>query len=151
MRLRSEKARQAAPEMDPLRMGMGWKAEDLSKPQIMVESSYGDSHPGSAHLNQFVEEAVRAVDDHGGKVCPEAAAGGPIALVEEGDLIELDVEARRIAIIGVRGGKKTEEEMEQILKERKARWKGFQSKYQRGLLKLYAQHAVSSMKGAYME
>lgn len=30
-------------------------------------------------------------------------------------------------------------------------WKGFDSKYKRGLLKLYAQHAVSSMKGAYMD
>mgnify|MGYP000532652625 CR=1 FL=1 len=61
--LRSEEVRKLAPEMDPLRMGMGWKAADLSKPQIMVESSYGDSHPGSAHLNIFVEEAVRAVDE----------------------------------------------------------------------------------------
>lgn len=49
--LRSEEVRKLAPEMDPLRMGMGWKVSDLSKPQIMVESSYGDSHPGSAHLN----------------------------------------------------------------------------------------------------
>lgn len=32
-----------------------------------VESSYGDSHPGSAHLNKFVEEAVKAVDDNDGK------------------------------------------------------------------------------------
>ena len=48
-------------------MGMGWKAADLSKPQIMVESSYGDSHPGSAHLNIFVEEAVKGVDENGGK------------------------------------------------------------------------------------
>ena len=38
-----------------------------------------------------------------------------------------------------------------ILAERKAGWKGFESKYQHGLLKLYAQHAVSSMKGACME
>ena len=57
--LKSQEMRKLAPEMDPLRMGMGWKAADLSKPQIMVESSYGDSHPGSAHLNIFVEEAVR--------------------------------------------------------------------------------------------
>ena len=61
--LRSEEVRKLAPEMDPLRMGMGWKVSDLSKPQIMVESSYGDSHPGSAHLNIFVEEAVKAVDE----------------------------------------------------------------------------------------
>ena len=65
--LRSEEVRKLAPEMDPLRMGMGWKASDLSKPQVMVESSYGDSHPGSAHLNIFVEEAVKAVNENGGK------------------------------------------------------------------------------------
>ena len=40
---------------------------DLDKPQILVESSFGDSHPGSAHLNQFVEEGVKAVNDNGGK------------------------------------------------------------------------------------
>ena len=51
----------------------------------------------------------------------------------------------------VKGEKKTPEEMEQILAERRANWKGFESKYKSGLLKLYAQHAVSSMKGAYME
>ncbi len=30
-----------APEMDPLRMGMGWTEEDLEKPQILVESTWG--------------------------------------------------------------------------------------------------------------
>lgn len=32
----SQETRKLSPEMDPLRMGMGWKVEDLSKPQIMV-------------------------------------------------------------------------------------------------------------------
>ena len=86
-----------------------------------------------------------------GHVSPEAAAGGPIALVEEGDIIELDVEARRLEITGVKGEHKTPEEMDAILAERKANWKGFTSKYTHGLLKLYSQHAVSAMKGAYME
>lgn len=52
--LRSQEVRKLAPEEDPLKMGMGWSVSDLSKPQIMVESTYGDSHPGSAHLNRFV-------------------------------------------------------------------------------------------------
>lgn len=86
-----------------------------------------------------------------GHVSPEAAAGGPIAFVEEGDLIELDVANRRLAIVGVKGEEKTEEEIAQILEERKKNWKGFTSKYKRGLLKLYAQHATSAMKGAYMD
>lgn len=65
--LKSQQVRSLSPEMDPLRMGMGWTVDDLSKPQIMVESTYGNSHPGSGHLNIFVEEAVRGVNDHGGK------------------------------------------------------------------------------------
>ena len=63
----SQKIRALAPEQDPLRMGMGWRAEDLSKPQIMVESTFGDSHPGSAHLLELVNEAVSGVADAGGK------------------------------------------------------------------------------------
>lgn len=86
-----------------------------------------------------------------GHVSPEAAAGGPIALVEEGDIIELDVPGRYLAITGVKGEPKTPEEMDAILAQRKADWKGFTSKYDRGLLKLYGQHAVSAMKGAYMD
>lgn len=86
-----------------------------------------------------------------GHVSPEAAAGGPIALVEDGDLIRIDIPARELSIIGVKGEPKTPEKMEQILKERRARWQPKAPKYTTGLLKLYAQHAVSPMKGAYME
>ena len=86
-----------------------------------------------------------------GHVSPEAAAGGPIAFVEEGDLIEIDVEARRLEIVGIRGERKTAEEIDAALAERRKNWKGFTSRYRHGLLKLYAEHAVSAMKGAYME
>ena len=67
MKLHSQEVRKLAPENDPLKIGMGWSVEDLDKPQILVESSFGDSHPGSAHLNQFVQEGVKAVNDNGGK------------------------------------------------------------------------------------
>lgn len=67
MKLKSQEVRALAPEMDPLRMGMGWKEDDLSKPQILVESTFGDSHPGSAHLLELVEESVRGINEHGGK------------------------------------------------------------------------------------
>ncbi len=63
----SQRVRALAPENDPLKLGMGWTAADLEKPQIMVESTFGDSHPGSAHLNQFVEEAMRGIKDAGGR------------------------------------------------------------------------------------
>ena len=86
-----------------------------------------------------------------GHVSPEAAVGGPIALVEEGDLIQIDVPARLLAIVGVNGEHKTPEEMEKILADRRAKWQPKEPKYKHGLLKLYSQHAVSPMKGAYME
>lgn len=63
----SQEIRAIAPEQDPLRMGMGWTVEDLSKPQIMIESTFGDSHPGSAHLYELVEQAVSGVKASGGK------------------------------------------------------------------------------------
>ena len=64
--LKSQEMRKLAPEMDPLRIGTGWKKEDLEKPQIMVESTYGDSHPGSGHLNLLVEEVRKGVAEAGG-------------------------------------------------------------------------------------
>ena len=63
----SQEIRKIAPEMDPLRRGMGWSVEDLSKPQIIVESTFGDSHPGSAHLYEFVEESIKGIGEKGGK------------------------------------------------------------------------------------
>ena len=65
--LRSQEIRALAPEMDPLRMGMGWTGEDLSKPQIMVESTFGDSHPGSAHLLALADAAVAGIAEAGGR------------------------------------------------------------------------------------
>ena len=86
-----------------------------------------------------------------GHVSPEAADGGPIALVEEGDLIKIDIPARILAITGVKGRHKTEEEMEVILKERREKWKPKPSKYPSGVLKIFSERAVSPMKGGYME
>ena len=85
-----------------------------------------------------------------GHCSPEAAEGGPIALVEEDDLIELDVKGRKLNIIGVNGQRKTPEEMQEILKARIDAWKPKKMKYRRGTLRLFAEHAVSPMKGAYL-
>ena len=86
-----------------------------------------------------------------GHVSPEAASGGPIALVEENDLIHIDVPARVLEIIGVNGKELPPEEITAILEERKKAWKPKAPRYQNGILKLYSQHAVSPMKGGYME
>lgn len=86
-----------------------------------------------------------------GHCSPEAQAGGPIALVEEGDLIQLDVKERILAIVGVKGERKTPEEMDAILAQRRKRWQPKPSKYPRGVLRLFSDLASSPMKGAYLD
>lgn len=86
-----------------------------------------------------------------GHCSPEAQAGGPIALVEENDLIQLDVKARVLAIVGVDGQRKTPEEMDRILAERRARWQPKPRKYVRGVLRMFSEHAASPMEGAYLK
>lgn len=86
-----------------------------------------------------------------GHCSPEAAEGGPIALVEEGDLIEIDVMARKLDIVGVQGERRSPEEIEEILAERKKDWRPREKKYKRGVLRLFSEHAASPMKGAYLE
>ncbi len=86
-----------------------------------------------------------------GHCSPEAASGGPIALVEEGDLIELDLENRVLAIVGVRGERKTPEEIAALLAERRKAWKPRPAKYPRGTLRLFSELAASPMKGAYLD
>lgn len=86
-----------------------------------------------------------------GHCSPEAVDGGPIALVEEGDLIEIDVKERKLNIIGVNGVHKTPAEIDEILKKRRKNWKPRTPKYNKGVMGLFTRHAVSPMKGAYLE
>lgn len=86
-----------------------------------------------------------------GPCSPEAVDGGPIALVEEGDLIEIDVKERKLNIIGIAGERKSMEEIDAILKERRRNWKPREPKYKKGVLRLFSLHAASPMKGAYLE
>ena len=86
-----------------------------------------------------------------GHVSPEAQAGGPIALVEEDDLIHIDVPARILEIVGVKGERKTPEEIGRILAERRKAWKPRPMKYRRGAIRLFAEHAVSPMRGAWLD
>lgn len=75
-----------------------------------------------------------------GHVSPEAAEGGPIAFVEEGDLIEIDIPKRRLDL------KISPEELE----KRKKRWKPKVKKLE-GILKKYGKLVQSGAKGAILE
>ena len=85
-----------------------------------------------------------------GHVSPEAASGGPIALVAEGDLIELDIPGRRLEIVGIAGRRCTPEEVAAELERRRAAWRPKPARYQSGVLRLFAEHAASPAKGAYL-
>lgn len=86
-----------------------------------------------------------------GHVSPEAVEGGPIALLEDGDLIELDIPARKINIVGIAGVPAGPQEISDILNARKAVWRLPVLKPKKGILKRYSQNAVSAMAGAYMK
>jgi len=62
--MKSQKIRELAPEMDSLRMGAGWTKLELSMPQVAIESSFGDSHPGSVHLDKFVDVARETLKEN---------------------------------------------------------------------------------------
>src|SRR5262249_28218651 len=72
-----------------------------------------------------------------GHVAPEALDGGPIALIEENDLIELNVPARRLAMVGVDGELRPEDEVTEILAQRRALWSPRPSRHSQGILSLY--------------
>jgi dihydroxy-acid dehydratase len=85
-----------------------------------------------------------------GHVTPEALDGGPIALIEEGDLIEIHVPERRLAIVGIQGQRLPADEVEHALAERRTRWTARPSRHTSGILSLYARIARSSSQGASM-
>ncbi|MDB5709547.1 MAG: dihydroxy-acid dehydratase [Sphingomonas bacterium] len=73
-----------------------------------------------------------------GHVGPEAAEGGPIALVEQGDTIRIDAEAGTIDLLVA----------DDILAERRAKWQPRRHDYQSGALWRYAQNVGPAYKGA---
>jgi len=74
-------------------------------------------------------------------VAPEAAAGGPLALVENGDLIELDVAQRRLQLLV----------SDSELARRRARWKAPEPPLKRGYWKLYIDHVLQASDGADLD
>ncbi|MBQ3599964.1 MAG: dihydroxy-acid dehydratase, partial [Lachnospiraceae bacterium] len=76
-----------------------------------------------------------------GHVSPEAAVGGPIALVEEGDIIQIDIPGLSLNV------KLSDEELAQ----RKAKWQPKEPKVTTGYLARYAKMVTSGNRGAILE
>jgi len=58
--MRSQDIRKEGPEVDPILLGTGWSRQLLERPQVLLESTFGDAHPGSHHLDQVVDAAKAA-------------------------------------------------------------------------------------------
>ena len=99
----------------------------------------------AALMGQGLGDAVALVTDgrfsgatHGfmvGHVAPEAAVGGPIALVHDGDTVTLDVDARRL-------------DVDAELEERRSEWQAPEPRYTWGALAKYARLVGSASEGA---
>lgn len=76
-----------------------------------------------------------------GHISPEAQAGGPIALVKEGDIIEIDIDNNRINL----------DVSDEILADRKKKWSQPEFKVKEGYLYRYARMVSSASKGAVLE
>jgi len=74
-------------------------------------------------------------------VCPEAAAGGTLALVENGDMVELDVAKGKLELAV----------SEEILSKRRKAWKTPKPHLERGYWKLYHDHVLQSCDGADLD
>ncbi|HOK59097.1 MAG TPA: dihydroxy-acid dehydratase [Methanothrix sp.] len=75
-----------------------------------------------------------------GHVSPEAAVGGPIALVENGDLVSIDIPNRRLDLLVDEG----------VLERRRASWKPPEPKVRRGVLDRYRKSVTSASKGGVL-
>ncbi len=82
-----------------------------------------------------------------GHVSPEAADGGPIALVEDGDLIEIDIPDRKLGLVGLHGRTANEDEIARALAERRARWSPPPPRHTSGILGLFSRVATSAAHG----
>jgi len=74
-------------------------------------------------------------------IAPEAAVGGPLALIQDGDIIELDVKARKLHL---------HVSDDELVKRRKA-WKGFQTPHKRGYAKMYVDTVLQADKGVDLD
>jgi dihydroxy-acid dehydratase len=75
-----------------------------------------------------------------GHVVPEAHEGGPIAVVEDGDTIDIDIPERRLDLLVA----------EDVLAQRRRRWRKRESPFAQGFLALYAERVAPADRGAVL-
>ena len=102
-------------------------------------------------VNLGLDDSVALITDgrfsgfcHGpivGHVSPEAAVGGPIALIEEGDLIEIDIDNRKLEL----------KVPEEVLEERRKQLVLPEPRIKKGFMRTYADNCLPPERGAAMQ
>ncbi|MNJ62488.1 Dihydroxy-acid dehydratase [compost metagenome] len=77
-----------------------------------------------------------------GHISPEAAEGGPIAFVEDGDIIELDLNNRKIEL---------HVSDEELARRRSENWKEFEPKVKTGYLARYSKLVTNASQGGVLK
>jgi dihydroxy-acid dehydratase len=122
-------------------------------PEMYFASAVLAADPVLSHTTALVTDGRYSGAMKGpsiGHVSPEALDGGPIALVEEGDLIEINIHERKLAVVGLEGRRVIESEVARAFAERRARWTPPPPRHTTGILSLYARVATSASEGAAM-
>jgi dihydroxy-acid dehydratase len=122
-------------------------------PEMYFASAVLAADPVLGHTTALVTDGRYSGAMRGpsvGHVAPEALDGGPIALVEDGDLIEINIPERRLAMVGLARRPASDDEVARALAERRARWKPPPPQHERGILSLFARVATSASEGASM-
>lgn len=83
-----------------------------------------------------------------GHVCPEAAAGGPLAYIATGDIVEYDIEARTLNVVGIAGEEIGADASTRVLEARRQSQPLRPAPRRKGVLKRYTESALSAMQGA---
>ncbi|MFQ5761933.1 MAG: dihydroxy-acid dehydratase [Candidatus Bathyarchaeia archaeon] len=87
-----------------------------------------------------------------GHVSPEAMSGGPIAVVEDEDIVSVDIPNRRLEVVGIKGREVGAEKAEEILHDRLKSWTAPSGlDFAGGFLSVYSRLAVSAAEGGYMQ
>jgi dihydroxy-acid dehydratase len=144
-------ARKVAPEEVVVIRYEGPRANGM--PEMYFASAIIAADPALNHTTALITDGRYSGAMKGpcvGHVTPEAIDGGPLALVADDDLIEINIPERRIAIVGL--GKKAAKPdvIERALAERRARWTPPPFRHNRGILSLYSRVAAGSSDGALM-
>ncbi|MFD0868990.1 dihydroxy-acid dehydratase [Paenibacillus residui] len=121
----------------------------VGMPEMFFMSELIASDPVLSHTTSLITDGRFSGATRGpcvGYLGPEALDGGPIAFVEDQDMICVDIPNRRIDIVGIQGTERTPDEIAGILAERKRSWNP-PAFHHKGILRLYTQSASPALQG----